>query len=405
MTMHIDRIIGHIVEVKIGFNYAMGNLESAQSIIWEICAGKYRGIGEAGWSSELTGPATRYRKSLDGMASTLTGRLTTHGIITPAERRFIETMARPMLRQDPLRREALLPALPAVFNGQTWMIREGLSIALSDLAGRVAHAPVHALLGGKRRDCAPGMPVVHVGPVDVMVRRALKWSGAGYKFIKVKMRGVLAEDVAALRAIRKAVGPAARFQVDANDGYARLADAVRAVKALAPCKVDLFEDMLNAPLAKIAALRRQSGQKIMVDKESFWPQVHDVIRLGAADTLNHHPNLRGGLDVAMRIDAVAMAAGIPTAIGSSGTFGIQDAAFQALGAVIGLTRPIEDIGLQPYYSGPTRGEYDFNRDPDLLKQPYPIKNGIIQIPDLPGLGVELDRKKLARATIGQFEIA
>lgn len=402
--MRIDKIVGHIVEVKIGFNYAMGNLEAAQSIIWEIAAGKYRGYGEAGWSSSMRGTAARYRKSLDGMASTLTGRVATSGVMTAAERRRVEAMADPLLHQDPLRREALLPPLPPEFNGQHWMLREGLSIALNDLAGKIAHVPAHAFLGGKRRDHAPGMPVIHVGPADVMVRRAVKWARAGYRFIKVKMRGDLAEDVEALGAIRKAVGPRIRFQVDANDGYTRIEDAVRAVKALARFKVDLFEDMLNAPLAAIAEMRRRTGAPVMVDKESFWPQVYDVVRLGAADVINHHPNLRGGLDVALKIDAVAAAAGIPTAIGSSGIFGVQDAAFQTLAAVTGLTRPCEDIGLQPYYSGPTKGEYDFNRDPDLLRRPYPIVDGTIHIPDLPGLGIEIDPRKLSRSTIGIFEV-
>ena len=140
----------------------------------------------------------------------------------------------------------------------------------------------------------------------------------------------------------------------------------------------------------------------MVDKQSYWPNVREVVECGAADVINHHPNLRGGLDLALKIDDVASAWGIPTAVGSSGVFGIQDAAFQALSAVVGVTRPCEDIGLQPYYSGPTRGEYDFDRDPDLLRRPYSIVRGTIQIPDRPGLGVDLDPRKLSRATVGGF---
>jgi L-alanine-DL-glutamate epimerase-like enolase superfamily enzyme len=403
--MHIEKIIGHIVEVKIGFQYAMGNLEAAQSIIWEIVAGRFRGYGEGAWSGKVSNSPAHYRTLKDGMASTITAHGDTRGILSAAEKKLIESMTRPLVGEDPLRREALLPDLPATFNASAWMVREGLSIALNDLAGKISGVPVHTLLGGKRRDQAPGMPVIHVGPPEVMARRAKKWAAAGYRFIKVKLRGNRQEDLVALKAIRQVVGQRIRIQVDANDGYTRLAEALAATRDLQRLGIELFEDILDAPLAQIAVLRKKSGVRIMVDKQSYWPNVREVVKCGAADVINHHPNLRGGLDLALKIDAVASAWGIPTAVGSSGVFGIQDAAFQSLGAVVGLSRPCEDIGLQPYYSGPTRGEYDFDRDPDLLRRPYPIVRGMIQIPDRPGLGVEPDPRKLARATLGGFCIA
>lgn len=400
--MRIEKIIGHMVEVKIGFQYAMGNLEAAQSIVWEVVAGRHRGYGEGGWSGRVSNSPAHYRARRDGMASTITSHDDTRGILSASEKRLIESLARPLLGRDPLCREALLPDLPDTFQASFWMVREGLSIALTDLAGKVAGVPAHVLLGGKRRDRAPGMPVIHVGPPDVMARRARKWAQAGFQFIKVKLRGDRVADRDALAAIRRAIGSRIRIQVDANDGYIRPADALAAARDLRRFQVDLFEDLLEAPLEAIAAFRRRSGVRVMVDKQSTWPNVREVVRLGAADVINHHPNLQGGLDVALKIDAVAGAAGIPTAVGSSGVFGIQDAAFQALSAVVGGSRPCEDIGLQPYYSGPTRGEYDFDRDPDLLRRPYPIVQGTIHIPDRPGLGVEPDPRKLARARLGGF---
>jgi L-alanine-DL-glutamate epimerase-like enolase superfamily enzyme len=400
--MRIEKIIGHMVEVKIGFQYAMGNLEAAQSIIWEIVAGRFRGYGEGGWAGRVSNSPAHYRVKKDGMASTITSHGDTRGILTAAEKRMIDSMTRPLLGENPLRREALLPDLPATFQASTWMVREGLSIALNDLAGKIVGLPVHALLGGKRRDQAPGMPVIHVGPPEVMARRSKKWAAAGYRFIKVKLRGNRQEDLAGMKAIRQVVGQRIRIQVDANDGYTHLSEALAATRDLQRFGVELFEDILEAPLPQIAALRKKSGVRIMVDKQSFWPNVREVVLNGAADVINHHPNLRGGLDLALKIDAVASAWGIPTAVGSSGVFGIQDAAFQALSAVVGVTRPCEDIGLQPYYSGPTRGEYDFDRDPDLLRRPYSIVRGTIQIPDRPGLGVDLDPRKLSRATVGGF---
>ena len=110
------------------------------------------------------------------------------------------------------------------------------------------------------------------------------------------------------------------------------------------------------------------------------------------------------MKVALDIDAVATAAGLETAIGSSGHFGIQDTAFQVLSSVIGLTRPCEDIGILPYYEGPTKGEYKFDRKPSAIKHPYPIIDGVIHIPDEPGLGIELDRRKLDALAVDTIEL-
>ena len=119
---------------------------------------------------------------------------------------------------------------------------------------------------------------------------------------------------------------------------------------------------------------------------------------------NQHPNNQGGLATAIQIAAVAEAAGLTTAIGSSGRFGIQDAAFQTLSSVIGLSRPCEDIGLIPYFSGPTKGEYAFEHEPTVIRKPYPIVDGVIHISDEPGLGIELDRESLRKFTIDTISL-
>jgi len=388
----IRRIRGHVVQVRLNFTYSSGTLEHARAIIWEIDAGDFAGLGECGISLE---------KSCPGLAAGLGGG-SDAGLADA-----IRPWATPLLGRDARELESLLPPLSHQLDWDLLVIREGLSIALHDLVGRASGLPLHALLGGARRRVFPGMPVVHVGPTEVMVRRASKWASAGYRFLKIKFRGQLDEDAHALRAIRHAVGDAVALAVDANAGYPRIDDALRAILALAPCRVDYFEDMLNGPLEDMAALRRlvreQCGARIMVDRQATWPHIHDVVRVGAADVINHHPDNQGGLASALAINAVACAAGLETAIGSSGIMGIQDAAFMQLACIIGLSRPCEDISLMPYFNGPTRGEYDFDHEPTVIQQGYPVECGVIHVPDLPGLGVELDPDRLQRFRIGQIE--
>jgi L-alanine-DL-glutamate epimerase-like enolase superfamily enzyme len=387
MTLRIERITVHLVEMKLGFTYSSGTLECARALIWEIAAGGAVGLGECGFSGE---------RSVPGMAADLGGGT------APGLKQALARWVEPLVGRNALELEALLEPLPPVVDWDRLVIREGLSIALHDLVGQACGVPVHTLLGGRRRNRFPGMPVVHVGPADVMVRRALKWTGAGYRFLKIKFRGRLGEDVEALQGIRQAVGEGVALVVDANDGYKTVDEAAGAIDALKPCRIDYFEDMLNAPNEAIAELRRRTGCRIMVDRQATWPHIHEVVRAGAADVINHHPDNQGGLATALQIDAVARAAGLETAIGSSGVFGIQDAAFMQLACVIGLTRPCEDIGMEPYAAGPCRGEYAFDGPPDVIRRPYPIVDGLIAVPDAPGLGVELDPDALKRLLVDRI---
>jgi L-alanine-DL-glutamate epimerase-like enolase superfamily enzyme len=238
------------------------------------------------------------------------------------------------------------------------------------------------------------MPVIHVSNTDKMRHWAELWLNDGYRHLKIKARGDLDADVAAIAAIRKVAGRDVMLQVDANGGYGDIESGERAVRAMQAYDVDCYEDMAVSSLSELAQMRKRTGACIMVDGLSYWPGVQKVIEAKAADVINHHPNNQGGLGAALLINSAAIGAGIETAVGSSGLFGVQDAAFQMLSSVIGLGRPCEDIGLVPYYSGPTKGEYDFEYEPSVIKESYVLKNGTIEIPDAGGLGIELDERKL-----------
>lgn len=384
MSVTIDRVHAHFAECALGFTYSSGEMSVGRSVIWEIHASGQVGLGE---NTVPRLDAPRHA-----------------GRFTDQHRSAIEEYAGPLIGRDPVRLETLLGELPPFERRDLRVLREGLSIALYDLVGKIHSIPAHTLLGGKKRDRAPGMPVIHVGPPEVMARRAKAWVDHEYHHIKVKFRGDLEVDVEAIRTIRKTIGDDIEMVVDANDGYDDVEDAIRAIEALEPCNIYYFEDMLYEPIEAFVEMRRRTGAKVMVDLQAAWPQIHDVARLEAADVINHHPNNQGGLKVALDIDAVATAAGIETAIGSSGHFSIQNTAFQVLSSVIGLTRPCEDIGLVPYYDGPTKGEYKFDVEPSAIKAPYPIIEGVIHIPDEPGLGIELDRAKLTALTVDTIEL-
>ena len=307
----------------------------------------------------------------------------------------ILAMSTSLLGQDLLDPASSLPDLnfPKRNLNSLWA-REALSVALYDLVGRLEGVSVTTLLGKVKRQSLPGMPVVHLAAPGVMARRSAKWANAGYRHLKIKLRGGIDEDRQALKEIRQRIGDKVAIQVDCNCGYPNLDEAVQAVRELEAFNVEIVEDMFPGDLGAYARLRDLVRPKVMVDNESYWPNIQRIVEMGAADIVNLHPLNQGGLDLALKVDHVAAGAGIPTSIGSHYQLGINNTAFQLLGSVIGCTRPVEDIGLLPYFSGPLAGEYSMNEEPNVLADPLPIEDGCIIIRDAPGLGVNVDRNKL-----------
>jgi muconate cycloisomerase len=281
--------------------------------------------------------------------------------------------------------------------------REGVSIALYDLYGRALGVNVATLLGGVQRRVFPFMPVIHVNPPETMARRSRKWVDDGVQFLKIKYRGEREIDTEALRAIREAVGPEIRLQIDANAGYKDVDEAVAVIRDLEPYDVEIVEDFFAGDLEDFIRVRSAIKPMFMLDGPGYFPNVQRLVAAEAVDIVNMHPRNVGGLDVAMKIAAVAESAGIPTSIGSCHLLGVGTAAYQLLAAVIATTRPCEEIGLAPYFYGPIADEFEVYDDPEIVVEPFPVENGQITIRETPGLGVEVDRAKLENVATSMFE--
>ncbi len=363
--MRIDQINLYFINVSADFTYCNGVHKEYPMAAIELISGKIHAWGESDLRSDPGGEA------LQTLARNLIGRKI-RGPCSALNYVDCNTMGH----------------YTAVS-----LAREGLSIALYDLFGQMLGASLALLLGGRQLDKCPGMPVVDVGAPDVMERRAQRWVKAGYRYLKIKYRGDRAADLAALRAIRKVIGPAINLQVDSNFGYKTVEQAIAAIHDLKACGVDVVEDFYDGDLRDFRRIRDAVKPKVMIDYQSYWPNIHEVAVHMAADIVNLHPKNQGGLDIAMKNKAVADAAGMETAIGSMYFLGVGNAAFQQLAAVIGGSRPCEDIGYPQYITGPLAGEYNVAFDPTIVKEPYPIIDGDILVSDAPGLGIKVDRAR------------
>jgi len=126
--------------------------------------------------------------------------------------------ARWFLGEDPLDLDQHAARLANVgfHAGRPWP----LDVALWDLAGQIRQQPVWSMLGGRSpRLRVYASTAVH-RPVTAMVDVARRLVDEGFDAMKVRFgRPALADDLAVVRAIRDAVGPALTLMVDCNQGW------------------------------------------------------------------------------------------------------------------------------------------------------------------------------------------
>ncbi|MDL4775407.1 MULTISPECIES: mandelate racemase/muconate lactonizing enzyme family protein [Thermomonosporaceae] len=310
------------------------------------------GVGE-------TSPMTAYTgETLAGVAAAVEGHL------APA-----------LIGRDPLDLAGAHLAMDAALRGQR-VAKAALDIALYDLAGRVAGWPVHVLLGGRVRDRVPIAWVVGLGTLDEMAEEAARYAGLGFRHIKVKGGEDPARDLETVRAVRAALPPDAELALDANEGY----DASTALPALirmADAGLSLLEQPVpHWDLAGMARLRERVGIRVMADESVQSAQdAMEIVRRGAADVLNIKVLKVGGLYRALRVAAVAEAAGLAVKIGSMPELGVATlAALHLAAALPGATVPADLVGPLMV------------RDEPLAPAAFARADGWVAVPDAPGLG-------------------
>jgi muconate cycloisomerase len=267
--------------------------------------------------------------------------------------------------------------------------KSGMEMALWDILGKAVGLSVYRLLGGKVRETVPIKMSVS-GAEPLRAAQLAEWAmQKGLRALKVKV-GIEAEgDVARVKAVRAAIGPAVRMGIDANGGWSPRV-AIQTIRRLVgECGI-YFAEQPVAPLDVqwMADVRRNVPVPVMADESCYTLQdAMALARAGAADILSVYVGKGGGIGPARKIAAVAEAAGLTCTVGSNLELGVASAAMAHLATAtpgIGAEEfPCDILGPLAY-------------EDDLLAEPLEVRDGAVRAPDKPGLGVELDEAKLAR---------
>lgn len=269
----------------------------------------------------------------------------------------------------------------------------GIDIALWDLLGKATGQSVGRLLGGcYRQRVRPYGSILMQEPGPLADRlRSLKEQG--FRAFKIGWgpfgRRDAATDEAIVRAAREAVGPECQLMVDAGASDAFWAQgynwAVRTARMLSDYAVTWFEEPLPPDnLQDYVALRRHAilpiaGGEVLTRRQSFLPWLQE----GAFDIVQPDSTKVGGLSEARRIAWMARECGIRliphgwnTAVG--------------LAADLQLASALPDTDLVEYLTGSPFVD-------ELMAGGWHLDaNGMLAIPQGPGLGIDLDPDAVAR---------
>ena len=213
------------------------------------------------------------------------------------------------------------------------LAKAALDIAVHDLIAKYCGVPVHVLLGGAVRETIDLAWVVGLAALDDMVAEAVEYAARGFTHVKVKGGVDPTADVELVRELRGALPTAVELSLDANGGY-HIGSAAATVGKLAAAGLDIIEQPVPYwDLSGMAEIRRRGEIRVMAD-ESIQSVVDAlaVVRNRAADIVNIKVLKVGGLLPAVKIAAIAEAAGIDVKIGSMPELGIATLAAVHLAA-------------------------------------------------------------------------
>ncbi len=266
--------------------------------------------------------------------------------------------------------------------------KAAVEMAIWDIAGKVAGQPVSRLLGGRLREELPMKMVVGAFPVDRAVALAQRFLDAGAHHLKVKVGLDPIEDVARVAAVRELAGADIGLSIDGNCGWS-VPVACRTLPLLEDFDVRLAEQPIRGhDVNHWARLRAATSIPLMADESVFsLADAWQLVSNRAVDVLAIYPGKHGGLLGAMEIAHLARAAGIVCSMGSNLELGIGTAAMLHLGAA---AEAIDNDNYPGDYLGPLYHEAD------MITRSLDLGPVTAQVPDGPGLGVELDEDQLER---------
>lgn len=266
--------------------------------------------------------------------------------------------------------------------------KAAIEMAVLDCASRELNVPIYELLGGKYRDSVPLSWTIANNDSYLDAKESKERVKKGWKILKIKTGSLsLLEDLKRIATIRRAVGDEISLRVDANQGWT-INQALASLETLEDYKIDLLEQPLQRwDFDGLAEVARRSKVPIMADESlcSIQDAVTHVEKKSAT-IFSYKMTKMGGIVNSRTINSIATSYRISSYVGCMIETSIGTAGYLQFCASI----PELEYGCELF--GPLRIEQD------VVKEGRGVlyERGKVKVPNGPGLGIEVEEKKLQR---------
>lgn len=266
--------------------------------------------------------------------------------------------------------------------GLTAMAISGFDIACWDAVAQARGQPLVTLLGG-----APGPVAAYnsnglglIAP-EAAAEEALDLVAEGnFKMVKVRLgRETLADDIAAVRAVRRAVGDDVALPVDFNQGL-DVAEAIHRGRALDEEGVYWIEEpIVYDDLEGCARIAREVATPVQIGENFYGPEdLSRALAAGACDFVMPDLERIGGVTGWLRAAAVAEDADVK----------VSSHIFPEVSAHLLAVTPTRHWLEYVDWAAP------------ILETPLAVADGHVLIPDTPGTGVSWNED-----AVGKYQVA
>jgi len=241
-----------------------------------------------------------------------------------------------------------------------------VDLALWDLEGRRAGAPVHALLHPRAARAIPVNATLHAPDRAGAAAEAAEAVARGFRTLKLKVG--TGDDAGRVATVR-AAAPEAQIRVDANGAWTTPQEALAHLRALAPASLELAEEPVHG-VAALRAVREGGTVPVAMDETAAEP---GALAAGAVDAVCLKVSRCGGISALLRDAAAARGAGSAVYLASTfdGPLGIAAALHAA--AALAADGPLLASGLATLEAFAD------------LQNPFGLTAGALAPPDGPGL--------------------
>ncbi|MEC2159581.1 o-succinylbenzoate synthase [Virgibacillus halodenitrificans] len=263
------------------------------------------------------------------------------------------------------------------------LAKSALEGAIWDLYAKSKNIPLSKALGGTKQTIEVGVSLGIEKDIDHLLNNIKDKTEEGYKRIKIKIKP--GKDVEVIAEVRNHF-PDIPLMVDANSAYTL--EDVNTLKQMDQFNLMMIEQPLTAgDLIDHAKLQKEITTPICLDESIHsFENARQAIELGSGKIINLKIGRVGGLTQAIKIHDLCSRENIPMWCGGMLESGVGRAHNIAITSLANFTLPGDTASSSRYW------------DRDIIQPEVQVENGILHVPEAPGIGFEVDIDEVLRNT-------